>query len=121
MRSFCRGDYADYDGMTLDPDTTFYILGLSPNASRLSVRFFCHDTFGDVIRNLEQHYRDISIVSDGRNKLPFIPLWLLLRETASQKSSDKSPIPTPAIPKRCTSRSCFVSAPSAGSLVPRPP
>lgn len=94
MRSFCRGDYADYDGMTLDPDTTFYILGLSPNASRLSVRFFCHDTFGDVIRNLEQHYRDISIVSDGRNKLPFIPLWLLLRETASQKSSDKSPIPT---------------------------
>ena len=93
MHSLCRGEYADYDGMTLDPNTTFYILGLSPNVSRLSVRFFYRDTFGDILRNLERHYQDIEIVSDGRNKMPFIPLWHLLRETVNTKSKNKSPLP----------------------------
>lgn len=93
MHSLCRGEYADYDGMTLDPNTTFYILGLSPNVSRLSVRFFYHNTFGDILRNFERHYQDIEIVSDGRNKMPFIPFWLLLRETGNSKSKDKSPLP----------------------------
>lgn len=93
MRSLCRGDYADYDGMTLDPNITFYILGLSPNAARISVRFFHHDTFGDIVRHLEQHYHDIDIVPDGRNKRTYIPLWLLLRETVNQKSSDKASSP----------------------------
>lgn len=93
MRSLSRGDYADYDGMSLDPNTTFYILGLSPNASRLSVRFFHRDTFGDVIRHMEQHYRDIDIVSDGRNKMTSLPLWLLLQETTNPKSQDKMSLP----------------------------
>lgn len=31
----------DFHGVPIHPDTPFYILGLSPNAARLSVRFSC--------------------------------------------------------------------------------
>ncbi len=33
----------------VDPDANFYVLGLAPNAARLSVRFFQRDTFGAML------------------------------------------------------------------------
>ncbi len=42
-------------------DENFFVLGLTPNASRLSVRFFHRDTFGNMLRNLNKHYERISI------------------------------------------------------------
>ena len=30
----------------------FYILGLAPNAARLSVRFFYQNTFGEILNNI---------------------------------------------------------------------
>lgn len=42
-------------------DENFFVLGLAPNASRLSVRFFHRDTFGNMLRNLNKHYERISI------------------------------------------------------------
>ena len=40
-----------YTHLNLDPDRAFYILGLAPNAARLSVRFFYKNTFGELMRN----------------------------------------------------------------------
>jgi CRISPR-associated protein Csd1 len=45
-----------------DPKTNFYILGLSPNASRLSVRFWHTGTLGDLIGKLKLHFDQLSIV-----------------------------------------------------------
>ena len=93
MESVASGKPYDYDGLPLSPENDFYILGISPNAARLSVRFFYRRSFGEIVRNLKRHYEDIQIVSDGRSKWNTTPLWALLRETVNQKASDKSPLP----------------------------
>ena len=36
----------------LSPNTRFYILGLAPNAARISVRFWLDTTFGQLAENL---------------------------------------------------------------------
>lgn len=71
----------------LSPDKEFYILGLAPNAARLSVRFFYRNSFGLLMRNVNAHYERLRIVG---SRFPYLPLWVLLRETANPKSKDKS-------------------------------
>lgn len=39
----------------------FYVLGLSPNAGRLSVRFYFEEEFGTLAANLAQHAQDLSL------------------------------------------------------------
>lgn len=34
----------------VSPDEPFYILGLAPNAARISVRFFLRNTFGAFMK-----------------------------------------------------------------------
>jgi len=77
----------------INPLTKFYILGLSPNASRISVRFFHGDTFGSFIEKTIQHYKDMKIIKDFENRPENIPIWQLLRETVSPKSNDKEAQP----------------------------
>lgn len=70
----------------LQPNTRFYVLGLSPNAARLSVRFFLQTTFGELLEHARQHWRDLAI-EPHRWKAP-PALWRLLRETAAQREAD---------------------------------
>ena len=80
----------------LDPGRPFYILGLAPNAARLSVRFFYRDTFGKLMKNINDHHRRMEIVRPDFDPYPVLPLWAMLRETANQKARDKSPSPVMA-------------------------
>ena len=77
-----------------DPKTRYYLLGLSPNAARISVRFFLTGTLGELRENLSRHVRRLDIVGLDDH----IPgLHELLRETASPKSGypDDEKIPKP--------------------------
>lgn len=76
--------------LNLDPNRTFYILGLSPNAARLSVRFFYRNTLGAIMKNVNDHYARMEIVG---NLFPVTPLWAMLRETVNLHTTDKSPSP----------------------------
>jgi len=72
-----------------NPEDTFYILGLAPNAARLSVRFYHQSTVADFIETLRKHYADMQIVRqfDETSKKPdpeFPATWQLLRETARE-------------------------------------
>ena len=58
VKRLCRGEAVDFHAERLDPGMDFYVLGLSPNASRLSVRFFLRNTFGGFLRNAEMCIRD---------------------------------------------------------------
>lgn len=82
----------DLDGK-VNQQTKFHILGLSPNASRVSIRFFHSDSFGRFIEKTAQHYMDMEIVKDFDNKPTNIPLWMLLAETVSPKGRDKDATP----------------------------
>ena len=53
IRTLCQGDPVVYEETKLDPNMDLYILGLSPNSARLSVRFFLRNTFGGFLRNIQ--------------------------------------------------------------------
>ena len=89
----CQGKPVLFEETQLDPGTTFYVLGLSPNAARLSVRFFLKNTFGGFVQNVQDHQERLEIVRPSFDKFETIPLWKLLDETVNQNSRDKSPAP----------------------------
>jgi CRISPR-associated protein Csd1 len=76
-----------------DPDVGFYILGLSPNASRLSIRFWHVSTVGDISAKIGQHFSDLAIIKNYDKDPDFPGIWQLLRETAVlRKSENISPV-----------------------------
>ena len=48
----------------IEPDCKFYVMGLSPNSSRIIVRFFRQDTFGAILKNVMGHYQRLELVGD---------------------------------------------------------
>lgn len=82
-----------YEGLPLEPDRHFYVLGLAPNAARISVRFFLRDTFGAMMKNIWEHHERMRIVGPDHAENKLIPLWALLRQTVNQNSRDKQSSP----------------------------
>ena len=70
--------------------TPFYVLGLAPNASRLSVRFWYRDSVGAFLSHLQQHEQNLNIVRGPKDRKR-LPLWLLLAQTA-RESKEVSPL-----------------------------
>ena len=93
LKNLCAGNTVELNEELLDPDMEFYILGLSPNAARLSVRFFLKNSFGAFLRNVQAHQQRLEIVRPSYDKSDTISLWKLLSETVNQNSRDKSPAP----------------------------
>ena len=60
----------------------FYVLGLAPNASRLSVRFFWEGDFGTLTNNYQTYLDDTRLDPPPRNGWP--PLWRYLRALAAR-------------------------------------
>ena len=65
----------------LSPDQHFYLLGLAPNAARLSVRFFLRDTFGSFAQNLQKHAEEMAIDCSEKEKFRTLPIWAVVNET----------------------------------------
>lgn len=93
LKNLCMGNAVELDGEQLDPNMEFYILGLSPNAARLSVRFFLRNTFGAFLRNAQAHQQRLEIVKPAYDKFDTISMWKLLNETVNQNSREKTPAP----------------------------
>ncbi|MGN0551233.1 MAG: type I-C CRISPR-associated protein Cas8c/Csd1 [Acutalibacteraceae bacterium] len=93
IRKISMGQSVEWNSIPIDPKVKFYILGLSPNAARLSVRFFLVNTFGSFMKNIVQHEEDMRIaIPDFLNSSHF-PVWKVLRETVNQNSKNKSAKP----------------------------
>lgn len=88
-----RGQAFSVKDYLVKPENKFYILGLSPNAARISVRFFFVDTFGDFIKNYEQYFREFEIIKPSFDNRVNVPLWQILQETANKNSKDKAASP----------------------------
>ncbi|QCT06445.1 type I-C CRISPR-associated protein Cas8c/Csd1 [Ruminococcus bovis] len=87
--SIVNGNEVKWEGIPLNPSNNFYILGISPNSARLSVRFFIQNTFGKVMENLLKNQQRMEMVKPGFEKFDYIPLWRILGETVNKKSRDK--------------------------------
>ena len=96
MGHLLEGRSVQFDEALLDPERPFYVLGLAPNAARLSVRFFLRNSFGGFLKNVQAHYDRLEIVKPVNDKFDTLPLWKLLSETVNQNSRDKSPSPNMA-------------------------
>lgn len=65
---------------TLTEGVRFCILGLAPNAARISVRFFHADSFGALVTHYQRFIEDMRIEPPPREGYPAI--WRYLQETA---------------------------------------
>lgn len=81
------GKPIDMDGVSLGDE--FFLLGLAPNAARLAVRFFLHDSFGEMMRHVADYYR-ITDVCHGSSEQPFVAPYHLLKSLENPNS--KNPV-----------------------------
>ena len=93
MTALCQGQNVKWDNVPLNPENRFYILGLAPNASRLSVRFFLRDSFGAFVKHYQEHQERLNIVRPSFDNKETLSMWALLRETVNPNSRDKAPQP----------------------------
>lgn len=84
------------EDIEMDSEQRFYILGLAPNAARLSVRFFYQDSFGKILEHISEHYERMKIVQPSWETREYMSIRDMLMETVDQNSRDKSPIPNMA-------------------------
>ncbi len=64
----------------LNPATKFYVLGISPNAARLAIRFWYATTLDEMAKHIGQHYQDLHLEPQFGSALPEI--WKLTYATA---------------------------------------
>ena len=74
----------------LSETTRFFILGLAPNAARISIRFWHVATVLEVGQKIVKHFEDLEIIR-GANDKEYLPLWLLLRSIAHLGKADNVP------------------------------
>lgn len=83
----------------IDSDVDFYIIGLKPIKSRLSLKFLYKRKFGEIIKNIARFQEDIAII--GNKKI--VPFWRIKKELLSQKKDSKSKEKKNDIKKELTS------------------
>lgn len=82
------GQLTDFD-LKLFQGVRFHVLGLSPNAARLSIRFWLDDDFGEVAQRYAAHMKAMRIEPPPRDAAPSI--WRCLIETARQRETKNIP------------------------------
>ena len=88
-----RGEPIKVEDQWLDTEKHFYVLGLAPNAARLTIRFFLTDSFGNMLRHVGEHYKRLEIVKPAYDNFQTLPMWKLLSETVNKNAKDKTPSP----------------------------
>ncbi len=77
----------------ISPDISVYVLGLSPNAARLSVRLFEQNSLGGFVQKTAKHHQDLLLEPQFENDRQNFSVYTLLRETVSSKAKNKTPSP----------------------------
>ena len=71
-------------------NTRFYVLGLSPNAARISIRFWHDGTVAEMEQRFADWFENLRIVH-GDKEREHLSLWRLLCSLASQGKSENIP------------------------------
>lgn len=74
---------ADLSAEGIDSAVSFYVVGFTPNSSRISMKFFYRNSIGRFIENISQHQRDLS--HSGLDPDKQLSVWALLNELSSPK------------------------------------
>ena len=71
-------------------DILFHVLGLAPNAARISIRFYHCPPLRDLGERIVQHFKDLELVR-GPNDQQYPSLFRLLAAVAVQNKADNIP------------------------------
>ena len=77
-------------GLNLAPGTRFHVLGLAPNAARLSVRYWLSDDFQTFAGRLAQHQDDLAVAPLPWKRSPAVQ-YVLMKTVALQEKADNVP------------------------------
>ena len=73
-----------------DGDTRFHVLGLAPNAARISIRFYHALPLRELSACIVQHFKDVELIR-GPNDPQYPSLFRLLAAVAVQNKADNIP------------------------------
>lgn len=73
-----------------DEHLRYHVLGLAPNAARISIRFYHCVTLGELGQRIAQHFKDVELVR-GPNDPQYPSLFRLLTAVALQNKADNIP------------------------------
>lgn len=73
-----------------DGDIPFFVLGLSPNAGRVSVRFWYSGSIADVSKGIRKHFLDLEIIRPKHDKGNYA-LFYLLADIALENKVENIP------------------------------
>lgn len=73
-----------------EPTTRFFVLGLSPNAARISVRFWQIGTIAEISTKIAQHFKDLEIVRGPNDQDRYSLFWHLV-DIAMEHKADNIP------------------------------
>lgn len=62
LERIVRGRPVSEETAAFDKEVRFFMLGLSPNAARVSIRFWHVNTFGGLLNNVSKHFEDMSVI-----------------------------------------------------------
>lgn len=85
FESVKTGTYLDDDG-----DGTFYILGLSPNVARISIRFWQVGTIVEFAVRIKKYFDEFRIIKPPKEP-EYYSLWRILVNIATQDDSKNIP------------------------------
>lgn len=75
-----------------DDHSSFFVLGLSPNSARVSVKFWHVDTVKSMIEKVGMHVENLQIIKMfPERETDFPSIWQLLLETAALRESKNIP------------------------------
>lgn len=74
----------------MDKDLRYHVLGLAPNAARISIRFYHCVTLQELGQRIAQHFEDLSLVRGPHDAL-YPSLFRLLTAVALQNKVDNIP------------------------------
>ncbi|MTI15919.1 type I-C CRISPR-associated protein Cas8c/Csd1 [Rhodobacteraceae bacterium RKSG542] len=79
----------DVEAREFDPSTKVFVLGLAPNAARVSVRFWYMSGLQEFAANIARFWGDLALEPSGFKGPP--AAWALLYETALQRKAENIP------------------------------
>ena len=84
------GVLKDLSGM--DPDSIFYVAGLTANSSRICTKFVVRNRFGVILEHVAAHQKDIRILEKQKP----VSMYWIQKQLVSPKSKDAK-VPPPLI------------------------
>lgn len=91
LKRLTRGEPIQWKEQKIDSESQFYVLGLSPNAARLSIRFFLRNQFGIWLSNIREHEERLKIITPAYVTKPYLPFWVILDEMKAPGAKDTIP------------------------------